>query len=155
MKITHAAAKVAVIAAVLLGLMEGRASAISDPIPGIDIIVRKTPGSVAVHATTDKSGKFAFDNLKAGTYELQVVVPQTKSSISTSRSNIKHTLSTTASGVEVFNVSVTLGTGQPAPVEIKITKDGGKIAGVAFTFTASDANAAGAIKKATKDTRAK
>ena len=54
MKITFAAAKVAVIAAVLLGLMEGRASASSEPIPGIDIIVRKNPGSVAVHATTDK-----------------------------------------------------------------------------------------------------
>ena len=151
MKITHAAAKVAVIAAVLLGLMEGRASAASDPIPGIDIIVRKHPdsGGSVMHATTDKSGKFAFDNLKAGTYELSVNVPQTKSSINTSRSNIKHTLSTTASGVEV---SVALGTGQPAPVEIKITKDGGKITGIVVD---GDVKSSDASKKATKATGVK
>ena len=133
MKIKNAAAKVAVIAAVLLGLMEGRASAASDPIPGIDIIVRKTPGGLAMHATTDKSGKFAFDNLKAGTYELSVNVPQTKGSISTSRSNIKHTSRIAENGVEVCNVSVTLGTGRPEPVKITITKDGGKITGDANT----------------------
>ena len=54
---------------------------------------KNPPGPLALHATTDKAGKFAFDNLKAGTYELSVNnVPQTKSSINTSRSNIKHTL---------------------------------------------------------------
>ena len=129
MKIKNAAAKVAVIAAVLLGLMVGRASATHEPIPGIDIIVRKTPGGLAMHATTDKSGKFAFNNLGVGTYELSVNVPQTKASINTSRGNIKHTSRIAENGVEVCNVSVTLGTGRPEPVTIEIRKDGGKITG--------------------------
>jgi hypothetical protein len=128
MKITHAAAKVAVIAAVLLGLLEGSASATNDPIPGVDIIVRKNPGGIVTHATTDKAGNFAFNNLAVGTYQLQVTVPQTKA-ISTSRSNIKKPGRTMENGVEVFNVSVMAGTGQPAPVEIVINKPGGKIVG--------------------------
>ena len=130
MKIKNAAAKVAVIAAVLLGLMAGRASATHEPIPGIDIIVRKNPpGPLALHATTDKAGHFAFNNLGVGTYELEVVRRQMKASISTSRTNIKHTLSTTASGGEVHSVLVELGTERPGTVKITINKDGGKITG--------------------------
>ena len=133
MKIKHAAAKVAVIAAVLLGLMEGSAPAVSDPIPGIDIIVRKTPGSEIIKATTDKAGHFAFNNLGVGTYELQVVMRQTKASINTSRSNIKHTSRTVENGVEVHSVLIALGTERPGTVKITITKDGGKITGDANT----------------------
>ncbi len=128
MKITHAAAKVAVIAAVFLGLREGSASA-PNPIPGIDIIVQKKPDGRAMHAATDKAGRFAFDNLEAGTYQLQATVPQTKAPIITTRSNIKRPTLRMEGAVEVFNVSVMAGTGRPAPVEIAITKPGGKIVG--------------------------
>ena len=55
-------------------------------------------------------------------------VPQPKALISTSRSNIKHT-SRTVNGLEVYDVSVALGTGRPEPVTIEIRKDGGKITG--------------------------
>ena len=129
MKITHAAAKVAVLAAVFLGLVEGGALATNEPIPGIDIIVKKNPGGIVTHATTDKAGKFSFNNLAVGTYELQVTVPQTKSTTNTSRSNIKKPGRTVQNGSEVFDVAVTAGTGQPAPVTIVIAKEGGKITG--------------------------
>ena len=129
MKTTLAAAKVAFIAAVLLGLMQGRASAAGTPIQGIPVGLDHDPGgSIAAKTTTGEDGKFVFANLKAGKYKLSVNVPQTKASISTSRSNIKHLPK--EKGADVVEVSVTLGTGRPEPVEIKITKDGGKITGV-------------------------
>ena len=131
MKTTLAAAKVAFIAAVLLGLMQGRASAAGTPIQGIPVGLDHDPGgSIAAKTTTGEDGKFVFANLKAGKYKLSVNVPQTKASISTSRSNIKHTSRIAENGVEVCNVSITLGTGRPEPVTIELTKDGGKITGM-------------------------
>ena len=123
MKIKNVAAKVAVIAAVLLGLLQGRASAASNPIPGIDIIVRKNPGSVSLTATSDKSGHFAFANLKAGKYKLSVNVPRTTAAITCIISSYS------TSGDEESTDTVRVTPGRPASVEIKIPKDGGKITG--------------------------
>ena len=129
MKITHAAAKVAVFAAVFLGLLAGSSSAAEDPIPGVDVVVRKKPGGKAMPTTSDSGGKFVFNNLSAGKYELSVTMPQTRALINTSRSNIRHPNLRVVDGAEVADVAITLGTGQPEPVEIEITKDGGKITG--------------------------
>lgn len=46
-----------------------------DPIPGIDIIVEKTPGGIMATGQTDVNGDFAFNGLTDGTYELFVGVP--------------------------------------------------------------------------------
>lgn len=143
MKIRLAAIGIAVIAAAIFGLLGGSASAINDPIPGVDIIVRKNPGGKAVQAKTDKNGKFVFANLGAGTYLLSVKMPQTKA-ISTSRSNIKHPSRSMENGVEVVDVSIALGKDQPAPVEIAITKNGGQIIG-----TVTRAENGGDVKRST------
>ncbi len=130
MKIKLATATVAIIAAVILGLLGGSAQAIDNPIPGVDIIVKKHPGGVAIHAMTDKDGKFVFTNLAAGTYQLSVKMPQTRALINISHSNIRHPGRSMENGVEVVNVSIELGKEQPAPVEIEITKNGGTIKGM-------------------------
>lgn len=129
MKLTHTAAKAAVIAAILLGLFQAGASAAIEPIPGVDVIVKKDPGGKAIKATTDKAGTFVFANLEAGKYVLTVTPPQTKLLVNTTHSNIRHHGITMVKGVEVASVSVTLGAGAPEPVEIVFTKSGGKIAG--------------------------
>ena len=129
MKITHAAAKVAVIVTVLLGLLGGSAAAATNPIPGVDVVVRKKPGGKAMQAPSDSGGKFVFNNLPAGKYELSVTMPQTRAAVNTSRSNIKHPNLRVENGTQVADVAITLGTGQPEPVEIEITKDGGNITG--------------------------
>ena len=103
------------------------ALATNDPIPGVDIIVRRNPGGVAIHATSDKSGNFTFDNLAPGKYTLSVAAPQTKQ-VSTTRSNIKHPNNEKVSGVQVATVAVELGTGA-ASIEIEITEKKGKIVG--------------------------
>ncbi len=130
MKIPFAAARVAVIAAVFLGLFVSIASAGSKPIPGVDIIVQKKPGGIAMHATTDNAGKFVFDNLDAGQYALSVKPkpPQTKAIVSTTRSNIKHQGMKVENGVQVVTASVQLGA-DAASAEIEITAAKGKIIG--------------------------
>lgn len=47
-----------------------------DPIPGIDIIIKKNPGSKPIISTqTDESGVFTFDNLPNGAYKIWVDMP--------------------------------------------------------------------------------
>ena len=135
MKITIAAARVAVIAAALLGLMEGSASATSNPIPGVDIIVRsdKGPPFQTARTTTDNAGNFSSANLEPGKHLLSVKLPKAGSP---GRSSIKLTGRSMEKGVAVFTVSITLGAGQPEPLAIEIPKGGGKIVGKATTADA-------------------
>ncbi|MDD5544967.1 MAG: carboxypeptidase-like regulatory domain-containing protein [Acidobacteriia bacterium] len=135
MKITLAAARSAIMAAVFLCLMVGSATASNDPIPGIDIVVKRHPSGKAIQARTDNGGRFVFDNLEAGQYILSVNPPQTKTLVNTSHSNIRRPGISMLNGVQVVNVSVELGA-EPASVEIEITKSGGKIAGVVTRATA-------------------
>ena len=37
--------------------------AVTDPIPGIDIIVKKNPGPIVQHVTTDDNGNFHLNKL--------------------------------------------------------------------------------------------
>ena len=136
MKIPFTAARVAVIAALFLGVFAGSASATNEPIPGVDVIVRKKPGGIAMHATTDSSGHFVFENLAAGTYTLAAAAPQTRAAISTTRSNIKHSSVSVTNGVQVVTVSVEIGTGS-ASAEIEITSAKGKITGTVNRATAT------------------
>jgi len=46
------------------------ALATSEPIPGIDVIVRKTPGGVAAKVLPNRDGTFQFSNLPPGHYDL-------------------------------------------------------------------------------------
>ena len=154
MNIKHTAA----IAAIFLGAFSDAAQAASEPVPGIDIIVRKTPGGIAMKATTDKAGNFVFDNLGKGTYVLSVSAPQTKSSINTSRSNIRHPSKIAANGVQEVTATVLLG-GQAASAEIEITAAKGKITGTVTRAEAPKESGAAPVKdapkKATKEGGAK
>ena len=135
MKIPFTAARVAVIAALFLGLFAGSASA-GDPIPGLDVKLGKNPGGQGIHATTDSSGHFVFENLAAGTYTLAAAAPQTRVQINTTRSNIKHPGVSVTNGVQVVTVSVEIGTGS-ASAEIEITSAKGKITGTVNRATAT------------------
>ena len=130
MKLTLTATRVALLAALFLGLFAGHASATNVPIPGVDIIVRKKPGGNALHATPGKTGTFVFEHLAAGQYTLSVEPPppsQNKNIINTTRSNIKHG-TTVVGGVQVVTVTVQAGT-QSASTDIDITAAQGKITG--------------------------
>jgi len=48
------------------------AQAAIDPIPGVDIIVKKKPGGIIAADRTDKNGSFEFKNLPEGNYELTI-----------------------------------------------------------------------------------
>jgi hypothetical protein len=117
MKITFAAAKVAVIAAALLGLFAGSALATAGtPVQGIPIGLDHDPGgNLAAKTTTGRDGKFVFANLEVGTYTLSAKSP-------TRTANIKF------SGLKVVNGDVSSSTG--ASAKIKITKKGGRISGM-------------------------
>ncbi len=46
------------------------AMAVIDPIPGVDIIVRKSPGGIAIQVKTGADGTYKFTGLAPGTYDL-------------------------------------------------------------------------------------
>ena len=46
--------------------------ATNDPIPGVDIIVRKNPGGIIMHLTTDKTGALDLSKLPKGRYSFEV-----------------------------------------------------------------------------------
>lgn len=117
------------------------------PIQGTDAGLDHDPERIHVASTkSDENGKFVFANLKAGKYVLTITPPQTKALINTSHSNIRHPNITMVKGVEVANVSVTLGAGAPAPVKIAFTKDGGSIVGVVMSPATGTKAPTGAAK---------
>lgn len=61
--------------ALALGLalaFPGAAMASNKPIPGIDIVVKKSPGGIAVSVPTGADGAYKFTGLAAGKYDLSV-----------------------------------------------------------------------------------
>jgi hypothetical protein len=48
------------------------AMAIIDPIPGVDIIVKKNPGGLVQMGTTDAKGQVIFKDLAPGSYTLEL-----------------------------------------------------------------------------------
>jgi len=49
------------------------AFAIDNPIPGVDIIVKKHPGGIVVQTKTDARGNFTIGTLAPGEYEIDVL----------------------------------------------------------------------------------
>jgi len=43
-----------------------------DPIPGVDVIVRKKPSGVPLHVRTDGAGSFSLDDLAPGEYAIEI-----------------------------------------------------------------------------------
>lgn len=48
------------------------AFAINDPIPGIDIVVKKNPGDIVVRTKTDAKGEFTIKDLPPGAYTIEI-----------------------------------------------------------------------------------
>lgn len=48
------------------------AMATNSPIPGVDIIVRKRPGGIAIQVKTGADGTYKFTQLAPGTYDLLI-----------------------------------------------------------------------------------
>lgn len=44
----------------------------NDPIPGVDIMIKRNPGGIAVQAKTDSAGHFTLSGLTPGKYTLQL-----------------------------------------------------------------------------------
>jgi len=114
-------------------LATGIASALNDPIPGIDIVVRKHPGGIVATTKTGKDGRYVIENLAPGKYLLEVHVPKTRTTVNTSTANIRHPSAIVRNGVEEHEVFIEFGTGRDTrpygPVEVEITAKRGKISG--------------------------
>ena len=134
MRITLSAFRLPVLAALLLALWVSIASA-ADPIPGIDIIVKRNPGGVVVkQVTTGKKGEYLIENLEPGSYTLDVQ-PGPKTTTNTSRSNIKKPdRPPVKNGVETHVVDIEFGTSKEkkahAPVTFEVKEKSGTISGV-------------------------
>jgi hypothetical protein len=122
-------------------LLPNNAFASNTPIPGIDIVVKKQPAGGAMKTTTDKSGKFSFTKLEAGTYSVTISpapkgdATAAKAIISTTRSQIIRPSALVVNGAEVHDLVVSLGTTAPAPVTIVLEKAGGTISGTVTAAT--------------------
>lgn len=118
-------------------LFAGAPAFAGEPIPGVDVKLGKNPGgSIVARTTSDKAGRFVFENLTAGQYELIVTPSQTKASINTTRSNIKRPNIAMNRGVQVAEVAAEIGSG-PASAEITITAPKGTITGIVTRAEAS------------------
>ncbi|MHB1052345.1 MAG: carboxypeptidase-like regulatory domain-containing protein [Thiobacillus sp.] len=71
-KIRFSSATLALIVGLALLLPGAAALAIGTPIPGIDIVVKKNPGGIAVSAPTGSDGTYQLQGLAAGSYDLSV-----------------------------------------------------------------------------------
>lgn len=130
MNLKPSTVRTTLVAAMLLVLSVTSASA-GRPVPGVDVIVEKNPGGVAVGTvTSDKDGEFEFANLKPGKYLLDY---QPSQSINTTRSNIRHQTKMKQEVQEDESLIgfVTGKEGKPfATVALEITAKAGKLTGV-------------------------
>lgn len=62
-----------------------------NPIPGVDVIVKKNPGGTAFTVKTDKNGRFTVSGLTPGEYDFiwNIQAKTSRAPINTTRSNIK------------------------------------------------------------------
>ena len=127
-----AAMLLAPLAAVSLASAAGAAP---NPIPGVDIIVRKCPTCLVVTRTrTGRDGRFAVEGLTAGTYSIRVAasfdMPRNAAIAAMhSRSNIKRISTAMAGGAQVVMVDAESDEG-PAEAEFRITAPRGRVVGV-------------------------
>ena len=71
-KIRFSSATLALIVGLALLLPGAAALAIGEPIPGIDIVVRKNPGGNIINAPTGSDGTYQLQGLAPGNYDLSV-----------------------------------------------------------------------------------
>jgi len=151
MKTTTAALTILAVAITIL--LPNNAFASNNPIPGIDVVVKKKPAGNAMKTSTDKTGKFAFSKLEAGTYLVTITPAKAdpspaKAAINTTRSQIKRPNGLVVNGVEVIDLTVSLGTTAPEPVKVVLEKDGGTISGTVKAATpAKESASAGEAKR--------
>lgn len=66
-------AQIAAIGTAALSVSTTAANASNEPIPGVDIIVKKNPANnLAVHTETDRKGNFNLGHLAPGSYTIQI-----------------------------------------------------------------------------------
>jgi hypothetical protein len=71
-KTRFSSAALALIVGLALAFSGSAALAIGEPIPGIDIVVKKNPGGIPVTAPTETDGAYQFKGLAPGKYDLSV-----------------------------------------------------------------------------------
>jgi len=116
---------------VCLGLLVSTASAQVTPLSTVNVNLSK--GDLTIMKITGRDGRFTFDKLNPGKYQLSIIFgngkqPDNIGSLETKRQ------STTNDGVQVDDVSFTFGLGKEskplAPVDIEITAKQGRVTGL-------------------------
>lgn len=95
----------------------------NNPIPGIDVVVKKQPGGSAIKAVTDNKGGFTFRGLKAGDYTLNVIVP--------AKMDMQGWY--IGLGIGYDNIPLGIGKGSSQPIKFTVAKDGQAITGTLFS----------------------
>lgn len=123
-------------AAVASVLVIEPAIAQNNPIPGIDVVVKKKPSGTALHVITDKGGRFVVRGLAAGAYTISLQPASStmnemwsntdsagpaKAPISTSRSNTKHSSLQIAQMANRSGVNVLVAMARDNTAEIPMT----------------------------------
>ena len=126
------------------------------PIPGINIVIKKNPGAIAVaNSSSDNNGKFAFDNLEEGKYDITVsydeiikTVSQMDKNKASEKNSYEITLTLDGAGVIVKDsktpakLSITDKTGV---ISIIIPKGGASVSGTLTYEKKDQAPATGSI----------
>ena len=96
----------------------------NNPIPGVDIIVRKNPGGIAVSAPTSKDGSYEFTGLEPGQYDLTVGGQRVEQAITV---GAERGLTGMLKRNDDGTASITVGKGAPVVLRGQIASWGGGI----------------------------
>jgi len=101
--------------AVGLALALSSSAAMADIIPGVDIIVRKKPGGIALKVKTGADGTYKFTGLASGNYDL-IIPGQPVKSVTVSVSGVLSGIVTLINSVDTTNdTALTSKAHPPAP----------------------------------------